>query len=336
MRTFSAFILPLAILIAATIVCVLSIFRLSSKSYDFAVFNTSARITVWGRDKDAFDAAFREILHSLQNLHNTINVYDATSELSRLNASAADGPFACSDELWSVLSASREAYSFTEGAFDPTVGNAMRLWGFHRKRESVPSDKEVEQVTGTVGLDKVKFDDERRTVAFAVKGLALDFGGVAKGYGADMAADILKKHGIDIFLIDLGGNLLVSEKTPPGQKSFMVSIRDPRNKNAVCDIIEVRGSAVATSGNYERSRIIAGRKIGHIMDPRTCRPVADLESVTAITLKGVHSDAFSTAVFVGGEALASRLKKLVPCTDFVIIDECRTVDTIPEGGRRTN
>ena len=290
------------------------------KSYSFAVFNTGCSLFLWGADEAALDNAFREVLVKLQALHNTINAYDKDSELSRLNEAAYKEAFVCSEELWNVIAASRKAWQVTDGAFDPTVGVAMRLWGFHKKKETLPTQEELASVLDKVGLSKVLFDDAARSLRFTVDGMALDFGGIAKGYAADLAKSILDKHGIEIYMIDLGGNLLLSEKTPNGETAFKVSIRSPEDKNAAAKVLMLKGCAVATSGNYERSRMIQGRRIGHIMDPLTCMPVQQFASVTAMTRCGVDSDVFSTAVFARGRELAEKLRKSVPGTDFVMLE----------------
>ena len=290
------------------------------KTYSFAVFNTGCTISLWGRDEQVLDNAFREVLGKLQALHNTINAYDKDSELSHLNEAACKEAFICSEGLWDIIAASRKAHLMTEGAFDPTVGVAMRLWGFHKKKETLPTEDEIASALGKVGLAKVQFDDASRSLRFPVDGMSLDFGGIAKGYAADLAKSILDKHGIEMYMIDLGGNLLLSEKVPNGKTAFSVSIRDPEAKDAVAKVLMLRGRAVATSGNYERSRVIQGRKVGHIMDPATCTPVQGFASVTAVTKRGIDSDVFSTAVFVRGRKLAEHLKNSAPGTEFVIFE----------------
>ena len=288
-------------------------------SVTFMVFNTVCKVTVYGDVKA--DKAYQEIIQKMGTLHNLINAYDPESELSRLNSAAFQESFHCSDELWAILCAARQAYVDTEGAFDPTVGPLMKLWGFHGKRNTIPTDEEIASGLAEVGLDKVVFDDEEQTVRFSRDGLSLDFGGIAKGYACDVVAEILLDHGIQTYMIDLGGNIQLSELPPKGMKLFKVGIRDPNNKDQVLEILELKGCSIATSGNYERSRVIDGKRIGHIMDPKTGRPGEFHASVTAITPRGVDSDIFSTAVFVRGEPLAHKLADRHPGTSFLIVDE---------------
>ena len=288
-------------------------------SVTFMVFNTVCKVTVYGDVKA--NKAYQEIIQRMGALHNLINAYDTESELSRLNSAAFQEAFHCSDELWAILCAARQAYADTEGAFDPTVGPLMKLWGFHGKRNTIPTDEEMASALAKVGLDKVVFDDEKHTVRFSRDGLSLDFGGIAKGYACDIVAEVLCSQGIQTYMIDLGGNIQLSELPPKGLKLFKVGIRDPNNKEQILKVLELKGCSIATSGNYERSRVIDGKRIGHIMDPQTGRPGEFHASVTAITPRGVDSDIFSTAVFVRGEPLARKLADKHPDTSFLIVDE---------------
>lgn len=305
--------LVLCIVFLAVIV-LMFIFREHERKEQFEVFNTGCGVTVWGVKTDEWDDAFRELIQELQRLHNTINVYDKESELSRLNATAYETPFKCSDMLWDILAAARDAYYETDGAFDATIGPLMALWGFHYKRDSIPTQPEIDDVLKKIGIVKVVFDDTAHTVFFPIRGMRLDLGGIAKGYACDIAAAILLKHGIRKYMIDLGGNIMLSKELPRGIDAFNVGIRNPADKSNVIETLHLRGCAVATSGNYERARIIDGKKVGHIMDPRTGRPGEFFSSVTAVTSRGVDSDIYSTAAFVGGHELADKLISNKPDT----------------------
>ena len=282
------------------------------------VFDTFARCTLW-TDRKRADEFLTWCGQDLRTLHNTINTYDPDSELSRLNRTAATTPFACSERLWDILKAAREAYRETEGAFDISVGPLMALWGFHRKRDTLPSDADIEAARATIGLDRVVFDDTAKTVHFTVPGMSLDLGGIAKGYALDRLMHAAERYGVDRALIDLGGNIGCTMLPPPGRKQFFIGIRDPFHPGGMLGRMGIVHRSVATSGNYERRIVIQGKTIGHIIDPRTGRPVTGPAGVTAITPRGVDSDVFSTAVFVRGKPLAEKLCRRHPRTGFVLI-----------------
>ncbi|MBN2452248.1 MAG: FAD:protein FMN transferase [Lentisphaeria bacterium] len=294
---------------------------------EMAVFDTYARLTLWAPPAAAA-AALDACAEELGRLHAALNRYDPRSELSRLNRTAAEAPFVCSELLWSALCVCREAHAQTEGAFDASVGPLMELWGFHRKRDALPSEAEIVAVMGRVGFQRLVFDDGARSVRFTAPGVSLDLGGMAKGFALDRLGDILTRRGVACALVDLGGNILCTAEPPPARDSFVIGVRNPFDAEGMLGRFAVTGRCVATSGNYERRIVVQGRTIGHIIDPRTGRPAGDLAGVTAVTRSGADSDVFSTAVYVAGRDLAERLAAALPGTGFVL------VDGTPESPRR--
>ena len=273
----------------------------------FAIFNTVGTVTFWYRP-DTY-ALCHEIAERLQNLHNICNIYDPNSELAILNANAAREPHQCSPELWEIFQKALYAYEITDGAFDPSVGPLMHLWGFHEQKNSIPSEAEIADALQKVGFSKIIIDKEKRTVAFPYQGMSLDFGGFLKGFACDEVAGIMERYRVSCYQIDLGGNLLLSKEPPPQKTSFTVGIRNPENPEELIESLEDLDCAYATSGNYERGIAIQGEKVGHIMDPRTGRPVQRLGSVTVRTAaNALDADIFSTAVFVAGEELRQKIE----------------------------
>ncbi len=289
--------------------------------YHFFVFNTPCHLQVWDATAEQANEAFRETSAALQKLHDTINIFASDSELSRLNGLAARQPVACSDTLWELVMAAEEAFRITDGVFDITVGPLMQLWGFHEQMTTLPAQDEIAAARNQVGFDKLVLDRDRHSVFFPVPGMRLDFGGLAKGYALEIAETILKRQGLTVFLLDLGGNILASTETPAPNRKFQVGIRDPRTSDQLAAMLELQGACLATSGNYQRFRVVNGQKVGHLMDPRTGRPGDFCAGVTVRTPKGRHSDVFSTAVFIAGADLAQRLAKHFPRTGFLLLKD---------------
>ena len=286
----------------------------------FPVMGTVAGMTLY-TGPETFARAVEAVKKEFDLVSRAANVHDGTSELSRLNAAAAEKPFACSPELWELLTESRRAYRLSEGAFDISVKPLMDLWGFYRKRSKVPSEEEIVKARALTGLDKVIFDDARRTVKFTKPGMALDLGGIAKGYALERAAKAVIALGVTRGVVDLGGNLRLLPETPPGQECYRIGIRRPARKNGgvMPEVLRLGGNcAVASSGDYERYIKLEGRFYGHIMDPATGIPAPGARAVTAVAPEGTLSDWLSTAVYLRGEALADKLKKALPGTDFII------------------
>jgi len=299
--------------------------------YHFFVFNTACNLQVWGDVASAqANDAFRELNAVLQNLHDTINVFATDSELSRLNQQAHDHPVVCSETLWDIIKAAEEAWLLTDGAFDVTVGPLMQTWGFHGQSAALPTEADIAAARQKVGFDKLTLDQEQRSVSFPIPGMRLDFGGLAKGFALEASSVVLSKHGLKVFLLDLGGNILASAKTPAPGQPFLVGIRDPCSPDRLAATLELQGACISTSGNYQRFRLIDGKKVGHLMDPRTGYPGDFWAGVTVRTPRGLHSDIFSTAVFIGGVDLAQKLAKRYPRTGFLLLRDSPGQPTLPQ------
>ena len=273
----------------------------------FPVMGTVAELTFFTSPENAQNAA-DAVIAVFDEVTDLCNIYDPESELSRLNATAADKPFVCSPELWSLLLESRKAYAFSDGAFDITSKPLMDLWGFYRKRgDSLPTELEIAEAQSRVGLNKVIFNDDDRSVKFTVRGMSFDLGGIAKGYAVDRAFEAVSKFGIRRGVINLGGNLRLFPEPPPGKSAYRVGVRNPENKSELLDeTLELCNVSLSTSGDYERFVTIGGVQYGHIMNPVTGRPTQGRHSVTVIAPSAQLADWLSTAIFLQGEALARR------------------------------
>ena len=302
---------------------------MASETYvrEFEVFNTQCRLTLHECSATEGDAVFRELDTEMRALHNTLNAYDPESELSKLNNHAADEAVKCSDILWEILLAARDGWRDSDGLFDVTVGPLLGLWGFHAKRSTWPTDDEIAAAKAKVGFDKLKLNEEAHTVRFGINGMKIDFGGIAKGFALNKAIAVVKRHGLKSYLIDLGGNIYCSEKAPNGRKAYNIGVRNPRAEGDNVGVVSMTDCCIATSGDYERYRVIAGKKVGHLMDPRTGRPCGGVEGIGGVTVvvrNPTLSDVYSTTVFVGGETVAKRLAETSlarPAFIFVYCDE---------------
>ena len=280
-----------------------------NESIVFSTMSTVGSVNAGHKEKIAVKNALAAAHEAIREVEKTCNIFDPESELSRLNATAADEPFACGDLLWDVLVQARAFWRDSGGAFDVTIDPLMKLWGFHSKRETLPSEAEIAEAKQLTGLDKVVFDDEKHTVKFTVPGMSINLGGIAKGYALDRAADALRKNGITTGWIEIGGNILALPKKSGGGK-YAAGIRNPFHKDDLLGRTELRDAAISTSGNYERYVVIDGKQYTHIIDPVTGLPVSGMDSVTVIAPTGVSSDALSTSIFIAGpDAVAGWTKK---------------------------
>lgn len=273
-----------------------------SRTESFGVMNTVAELDLRGPDPRLLEEGSAAVKSVFRRVEREANRFNPASELFALNESAAESPFPCSLGLWNILTAAGNAYGETNGAFDITLRPLMNIWGFHRKRGSIPDVPEIDSARSFTGFDKVVFNDSDRTVRFLLSGTSFDLGGIAKGYAVDLAVDSL--HCLDIRgIVNLGGNLRCL-----GPETFRVGIRDPLKPDQNAGVVTVCGESFSTSGSYERFSEINGKRYSHILDPASGRPVDNgILSVTVKAPLAVQADAFSTAVFVRGAPLAETL-----------------------------
>lgn len=275
----------------------------------WTVMGTYAAARVYTADAAAAEQVLGAVRSTFEAADATLSNWRETSELSRVNREAARpaGAAGVAPELASCLETALEVARETAGAFDPTVGPLMRLYGFRPRAPRLPSAEEVQEASRSVGYDRVLFDAGARSVRFLEPGMELDLGGIGKGCALDGAAVQLERLRAGAVLLDLGGNLLV-RGLPPGERAWRVGIRGPGPKGELVGVVELTSGSVSTSGDYENFFEASGRRIGHIMDPRTGRPAAtDVVFATVIAPRGALADALSTALLVAGAARAGEI-----------------------------
>ena len=283
----------------------------------FQIMGTVAAFTLYCSNEETFKTAAAAGIKEFEKVSRLANLYNKTSELSRLNASAYNQPFSCSEAMWQLLTRAERAFYDSNGGFDITVKPLMDLWGFYRKRKTVPSTGEIASAKAKVGFTLLKLDHARRTVQFSVPGMALDLGGIAKGYALDLAFEAVTACGVTCGVLDLGGNLKLLPDPPSGKKFYTVGIKNPADTSELLQT-EIRlpgNSAVSTSGDYERFVVIGSRRYGHIIDPRTGSP-APANAVTVTTVSAMDADIFSTTAYLEGESGAGKLRASYPGTKF--------------------
>jgi len=271
---------------------------------EWETMGTAARVEIHGagpaRASEGI-AAVRAVFDSVTAL---MNAWDPESEIGRLNAAPAGVPFPLSPWLDECLALAEDAGEASGGAFDPTAGPLMHLWGFHRREGRLPSPPAIDSARALLG--GYRHDRAARTVTKERAAVRFDLGGIAKGFAVGKAADRLRALGFTDALIDLGGNLYCLG-APPGKRRWRVGIRNPFDRNALFAAVETTERAVATSGSYERFVTIDGRRYGHIMNPADGRPAEGSLSVTVLTPDAALGDALSTALFVLGPERARDL-----------------------------
>jgi len=266
-------------------------------------------------DPEAAQSAFREIAR----LDDVLSSWDASSEVSRLNASAGNGPQAVSVDLANVAEASAALCATTGGAFDATVAPLLAAWGFYTDSPGVPAAETLRDAAAHVGCDRMTVGRDSQSIALA-DGASLDFGGIGKGYAVDRALAILRARGVTRAKLDFGSSSLGFLGSVDG--GWPVVIADPRDRDEPLASFRIAEGAVSTSSQRERFVERDGRRFGHIFDPRAGRPVESrLLSVTVIAPEGSTADGLSTALFVLGTIEGTRVISHMPNVSAVFVEQ---------------
>jgi len=269
-----------------------------------ARFLMGARLVIEARGT-AVDEAIGWAFDEVARLEAVLSNWRPDSEVSRLNDAAAAGPVTVTEDLYAAVDVALRWAEATDGAFDPTVEPRVRALGL-RGPEGILPGAGAPPAAGTatpmpVGWRGVGLDPGRRTVRFAAAGMGLDFGGIGKGMALDAAARVLRAAGVDAALVDFAGQVLVFGRGPDAG-GWTIGIADADDRTEAAVVIDLTAGSLSTSSNSERAVVSGGRRVGHILDPRTGEPVAWNGSVTVLADDATAADALSTALFVLGPA----------------------------------
>ncbi|MEK6786782.1 MAG: FAD:protein FMN transferase [Nitrospirota bacterium] len=262
----------------------------------------------------ALKAMQTEVDALLAEINHTMSTYDPESELSRFNRLRTTDWVPASASLRAVLKAALEIGTQSEGAFDITVGPLVNLWGFGPEfhPDRIPLEADIAAARRRSGLDKVTLSEAQQAIRKYRPDVFLDLSGIAKGYGVDRVAELMTAHGIEHYMVEIGGEIRVrglKEHDTP----WRIAIEKPLSgERSVQTMLALSDIALATSGNYRNFFEIAGRRYSHTIDPTTGWPIDNhLVSVTVLAETSMRADAWATAFQVlgpeRGMAIAERL-----------------------------
>ena len=263
----------------------------------FFAMDTVMDFTIYG-ESGLIDQS-ESLIASLESL---VSVTDADSELYAINQT---GSGTLTGKASSLMEQALEICRRTDGALDLSIYPIVRAWGFTTGSYQVPDEAEIQALLPLVDYRKIQYDAATGTVTLP-EGMEIDLGSVAKGYAGQLAAQMLREHGVQSALLNLGGNVQTVGAKPDGSP-WQIGIKDPQGEDAMM-VLSVEDQAVVTSGGYERYFEQDGQTYWHIMDPSTGHPAdSGLISVTIVGDEGVVCDGLSTALFVMGLEKAADL-----------------------------
>ena len=234
-----------------------------------------------------------------------MSVFDLTSEISEINKAEANQWIELSEDMQFLLKNSHKIYQMSNGAFDPTTGKLIDLWGFGTtgKIKKIPNEEDIANMLKTTGFDKIQFNKDYSQLKKQDKDIMINLSAIAKGYGVDRLAKLLKSLEYTDFIIEVGGEVVASGNKSKEIKGWNVGVVKPSettNENAF--IVTLKDYAVATSGDYRNFFYIGEEKYSHTIDPKTGYPAKNnLLSVTVFHESCMIADGLATAIMSMGE-----------------------------------
>jgi FAD:protein FMN transferase len=267
-----------------------------------ATMGTRYSVTIPSRDDVA--ELQQKVDGRLREINGQMSTYDEGSELSRFNQYQGDDWFAVSTDLAQVVKFALKVAESTDGAFDPTVGPAVNLWGFgpDGRRKQPPSEAEIAAARERIGYENLEVRAEPPALKKKRPDLYLDLSAVAKGFAVDEAGDLLARAGCRDSLVVVGGEIRASGRKPDGSH-WKIGIEQPDSKGQALERkVQIEDMAIGTSGDWQNSFGHDGVRYSHVIDPRTARPVIHhMAGATVLAGRAIKTDAWATALMVMGD-----------------------------------
>jgi len=307
------------------------------------LMGTRAVLRVTAVDRKAALGASEAAIDTLERAETRLSTWSRPGrepgELARLNQAPAGRPVALSPALADELGRAEACRRVTGGAFDPAVGALVAVWGL-RSGGRLPSAQEIERARQASGeAFEVRPDG---TAVRRSEALRIDEGGFGKGAGIDAALAVLDGlPGVLGAEIDLGGQIAVLGPSPHAMGpaglggrpagSIDVALADPAERSRPVARLDLPAGSVATSGNSERGVVVDGKRIGHLLDPRTGRPAPDFGSLTVWAGRALEADCLATGLYVLGPERALAWAEAHPGVEVAIARSTRPARSAAAG-----
>ena len=277
---------------------------------------TVITVELWHEDDNLGQKQVDAIMAEMHRIDALMSSYKPESELSAVNAAAAQGPVTVSKELLEMIETALEYSDITNGAFDITYASAGQHYDYRNNKK--PDEAQLQAALPAINFRHVKIDTTASTVEFLHPGVRIDLGGIAKGYAVDRGMRLLQQAGVTTALISAGGDTRVIGKR--WGRPWHIGIRNPRDEDSVVSMIPLENSAISTSGDYERFFVEDGVRYHHILNPKTGTSTHEILSSSIIGKSATDTDALSTSVFILGVEKGMQLIDSIADTEAVIID----------------
>jgi thiamine biosynthesis lipoprotein len=286
------------------------------KRIEDGIMGTRIIVEIWSEDPAKGNAAIDAVIDEMHRVDEDMRTYKPTSELSQVNAHAAEAPVKVSPELFQLLQTALQYSQITEGAFDITYASVGYLYDF--RKHIHPTDAQIAAALPGINYRHVILDPANSTVRFAKAGVRIDLGGIGKGHAVDRGIALLQGRGFDRALVTAGGDSrIIGDRFG---KPWIVAIQHPDRKDEVIMRVPLVDTAISTSGDYERYFEENGVRYHHIIDPKTGHSASKVRSATVIAPTATRTDGLSKTAFVLGPEKAIEIYNRLPDVDAILVD----------------
>lgn len=284
-------------------------------------------ITVVANDNPTATDYTLNAVGEIRRIEKLLTTFSSDSQTRLINQNAGIAPVKVDKEVFEIIERSVAISKITQGAFDITYGSIDKtLWNFDKSMTCLPTREEALKRVHLINYNNIILDSNNLTVFLKEQGMRIGFGGIGKGYAAEMAKTLLIKQGVHSGIINASGDLTAWGQQPDG-KPWRIGISNPDRPQDIFSYMDISGKAVATSGNYEKYVVIGGKKYSHTIDPKTGLPISGIKSVTVISENAEFADAMATPIAVMGIKAGLNLVNQIPDLHCIIIDDDNNVYT---------
>ena len=266
-------------------------------------------------------------VQEIQRIERLLTTFSEDSETALINAQAGVAPVSVSLETFNLIERSIRISTLTQGAFDITYGSIdKRLWNFDTTMRSLPEPAVAKEMVRLIDYRKIVLDRGNHSVFLKEKGMRIGFGGIGKGYAAEMAKALLKRIGVTSGVVNASGDLTAWGYRPDGTP-WTIGVVNPDSPGEIIAYLNVTDMAIATSGNYEKFIIIDGKRYSHTIDPKTGLPVTGIKSVTILCPNAEIADAIATPVMIMGVRAGLDMINQMRHIEAILIDDHNEIHT---------
>ena len=273
--------------------------------------------------KELIETAYEEIAR----IENLLTTYKSTSITARINECAGVTSVQVPIEVYQLIERAQKISELTNGAFDLSYGSMDKsLWNFDKSMKTLPSKAAAKQSTKLINYRNIILDAEQHSVFLKEKGMRIGFGGIGKGYAADMAKIFLQNNGVSSGIVNASGDMMTWGNQLKAD-AWKVGISDPESPHIPFAYLDMNEVAIATSGNYEKFVIIDGVKYSHTINPSTGLPVTGIKSVTVVAPTAELADCFTTPILIKGVKQGINLINAINGIECLIITDHNKIYT---------